>query len=105
MGMCWSSRDCSTPICARPSAPPPSSATPILSLVPEPAGWFAFCATAVENRNRQKPMATKDENLCVRMALLVLVESARLLRRPQQGYICSWELNRYLWTTETSQAG
>src|SRR5450759_4562166 len=32
MGIWWSSNHWSTPICARPSAPPPSRATPILSL-------------------------------------------------------------------------
>src|SRR6476646_8966663 len=31
MGMWWSSNQCNTPICASPSAPPPSSATPIFS--------------------------------------------------------------------------
>src|SRR5260370_33299780 len=75
MGMWWSSNHWSTPICARPSAPPPSRATPIFSLffaaagsleagvLDEPAAW----GNAWRDRRKHNAIAANEKRESMRL--------------------------------------
>src|SRR5208337_1535855 len=71
-GMRFSSNHCSTPMCARPRAPPPSRATPILSRFLGAAGSRVGEASGgwgnvLSDSRKQSAIAAREEreNICI----------------------------------------
>src|SRR5215470_16858455 len=95
--MWWSSNHCSTPICASPSAPPPSSATPIFGrAVVGATGWLvAVCALSIGSCARAEKGRTRHKSTNRRKQIRLIDTSASgphdVATGTQKVYCAHWE--------------